>query len=408
MWSQKSNAVESFKCEKGHLAPEFSFKGQILENHQLSGPGMLKLYNDINNNDEFKYNDETCFKMPIYKGSTIASIVGNWKNGSLDGNAKVTLKSKEVIVASFRNGLLHGLRRDFDANGTLRYLGYWQDGIMQRKFWQVFNSTHFVLTTIAEEGFPTRALVISKTEGILSGDHYEQFQVLENLNKAKDVKVASDANDCFMDFEWNEGPSLELIGLDLNKPNIIKAEPLFHKQTKPKEIMRTFYNQVRTMSKNQELYHILWSLKANGKQLEPVNHKKCLILIDEVKVDSRLDTLTAILLNSTKKVVFKIQAGTFDENKKLHGPNTLKLIEGLGGQDPTLNWEVIKIEGHWNHGELNGIVSIETANKQQLVGITKKGCLHGPVIIALLVPILPVRSKLYNIQYYYKYILDKH
>ena len=379
----------TMKCPNGYLGPPFSFKGQIKDDI-LIGPGMLKLYEDLNNDEKFIKNEFTCFQLPKLDKSEIKAIVGTWTNGALQGTAKLTLNNGKVVIASFNDGVFHGMRRDFNATGSLYQVSYWQDGVKTKFAWESFNSTNLVFSTIVEEGFPTKALAISKNGGI-SGDYYDGFSMMNALYQPVNLESVTNEDDCFKILNWSNGESLRDSRLGLNNSDTTpKPEPLCVNNIAAKQTMLSFYRQLWSAGVEGEFHQVLWSMQHYGKPQEAVNEGKCFQLIGKVKLDDNLGQLKTRLMNSTEDVVFKISEANVDENMYLHGHNSINVIGGFGGQDPTLNWTVRGISGHWMHGELTGIATLLTTQNQMVVAHVEKNCIHGPVIIVMTVPILPV------------------
>jgi hypothetical protein len=70
-----------------------------------------------------------------FQGQLPIEIVGTFVNGLLEGQAKILLEGKELIIASFHEGMNNGLRRIWDTAGNLSFVGFYQDGISIGKCW---------------------------------------------------------------------------------------------------------------------------------------------------------------------------------------------------------------------------------------------------------------------------------
>jgi len=55
-------------------------------------------------------------------------VLGNFHNGYLDGHVKALLQTNQTLISQFKNGLANGLRRVWDTNGELIYVGAFVDG----------------------------------------------------------------------------------------------------------------------------------------------------------------------------------------------------------------------------------------------------------------------------------------
>ena len=56
-------------------------------------------------------------------------------NGLLDGNVKINLENQMMIIGFYKNGLANGLRRSWDSNGDLNFVGFYQDGFRIARCW---------------------------------------------------------------------------------------------------------------------------------------------------------------------------------------------------------------------------------------------------------------------------------
>jgi len=109
---------------------DFSFRGAI-EDGKLKGLGKLKLGSKVDSSGS-----GTCITLSKLLGQDPVEIIGTFVNGVLHGNAKITLSDGKVVISNFANGLADGLRREWDENGNLIYVGFSQSGANIGKAWQ--------------------------------------------------------------------------------------------------------------------------------------------------------------------------------------------------------------------------------------------------------------------------------
>ena len=70
---------------------------------------------------------------------TVKDIVGTFKNGTLEGVAKISYFDGAKTIANFKNGFYFGLRRDWSSNGTLKHVAYYNQYIMSPAWSQYRN-----------------------------------------------------------------------------------------------------------------------------------------------------------------------------------------------------------------------------------------------------------------------------
>ena len=71
-------------------------------------------------NPDLEYPNGVCLKLQL---DSVKDIVGTFKNGTLDGQAKITYLNGARTIANFKNGIYFGLRRDWSSNETLNHVG---------------------------------------------------------------------------------------------------------------------------------------------------------------------------------------------------------------------------------------------------------------------------------------------
>jgi len=119
--------VVSYKCGVGENPIPYSFSGSFKDG-LLNGIGKLKIGKPHITDDI-----SVCLKANQVLGSTPKEIVGTFVNGLLHGNAKITLLSGEIVLANYVDGLSDGLRREWNIDGILTFVGFYQAGIKTGK-----------------------------------------------------------------------------------------------------------------------------------------------------------------------------------------------------------------------------------------------------------------------------------
>ena len=85
----------------------------------------------------------------------VAEIIGNYSNGKLSGEGKVTFPDKSFLIGYFKLGVLHGFVRHFDSKGRLRFLGSHRHGHSVGVCWQIIQGGGCVVGRVDNQGHLT-------------------------------------------------------------------------------------------------------------------------------------------------------------------------------------------------------------------------------------------------------------
>lgn len=127
--------VYSFKCQPGQVPLDHSFRGEIVDG-QYRGSGKLKVgQGQIPETD-------CCLNFKKILKENIVEVVGTFKDGLLHGVAKISLENGAVVIANFANGLFDGLRREWNPDGGLTFVGYYHQGAKAGKCFTRYGNQH--------------------------------------------------------------------------------------------------------------------------------------------------------------------------------------------------------------------------------------------------------------------------
>ena len=204
--------VRSHPClETDQKYLDYVFKGSIKSGH-FEGPGKLKIFEhwDIDTIDEKA--KETCI-------STIGNqrqmeIVGNFKNGTLYGVAKIVLQDNSTTISNYVNGEAHGAERMWDPSKKLFSYSYRIKSQKISKCWKA-DETYLYVTDYCsfiqeDDDFSSIVLIpFDVDEEILVGT-FNALRliggtaegVIEELHSAN-IEITSSDKDCFMMLKWH-------------------------------------------------------------------------------------------------------------------------------------------------------------------------------------------------------------
>ena len=138
-------SIKSYKCPKNKDPNRYIFSG-IDKSNYPEGKGRLKLISEKEwakwtKKDKDEFNErKICYDIVAGTHSQIKDIIGNFKNGSLHGPAKITWVDNSTVISKFKNGYLHGYTRTWNSQGTLIKAGYHTKGIENGSHWRVNNN----------------------------------------------------------------------------------------------------------------------------------------------------------------------------------------------------------------------------------------------------------------------------
>ena len=85
----------------------------------------------------------------------VAEIRGNYKEGKLDGKAKITFKDRSTVDGYFKTGILHGFARYFDKKGRLTFIGNHKNGRPDGTCWKIIRGGGCVVGRVDSDGHLT-------------------------------------------------------------------------------------------------------------------------------------------------------------------------------------------------------------------------------------------------------------
>ena len=105
--------------------------GKYNGNGEFEGPGKLKLKLERKkmkrSPGELKIENKTCIQQnsesPIKK---VSEVIGTFKNGLLEGTAKLKYSDNTTLVSNFEYGYPTGMRRTWTSKNNLHEFFYWE------------------------------------------------------------------------------------------------------------------------------------------------------------------------------------------------------------------------------------------------------------------------------------------
>ncbi len=91
------------------------------------------------------------FRVETYR-KKLRLIIGHYERDALNGRARVTYKDDTWMEGFFKDGVLHGFARWFDAQGRLNFVGNYRDGRPRGVCWKVIKGGGCVIGRVDEEG----------------------------------------------------------------------------------------------------------------------------------------------------------------------------------------------------------------------------------------------------------------
>ena len=411
--------IKSHPCTEGIIPPNAWFNGAITHGH-LEGGGKLNMLLDKNSwlekHDKIKSNN-VCYILSGFGENQIMEIIGNFKNGSLHGWAKITLQENVVHISQFRNGVAHGFQRQWDSSGNLIYAGLQTKGLKMGVYWS-YEFGHLLYRNqgpIASDQQDTLAFAFSEAGDLLDplvGKYLPHLRTLQDVYKPELHSVISNISDCLLNIEYVINSRMvdyhymlmPKLRIPLNNHKTSPLCTLGFNTTKTSNVSDRLWQWFNTLSQMSEAvydknafgalkwndaYRLLWHMSPEDNSID---EPKSLRLVSDVKLDPRMVTATARILGSLPiRISFSKLA--VDKNNMLHGYcdfSVLKEDYNLVPRDKTLGWPIHKVIGHFVHGKLNGITMVKTNTMSSGWLTVKNGILHGPVVLYGLHPILPV------------------
>ena len=138
------------------------------------------------------------WQLSCYSGD-IESIKGEYKDGKLNGKAKILFKQKHSIDGYFKNGILHGFARYFDKKGRLTFVGNHKNGLPDGICWGIIRGGGCVVGRVDGRGTLTgegiayiypdfvTALVGSFTDGVMESG--QEAVIIGSVEDEAGIKV---------------------------------------------------------------------------------------------------------------------------------------------------------------------------------------------------------------------------
>ena len=407
--------VRSHPClETDQKYLDYVFKGSIKNGH-FEGPGKLKIFEhwwDIDTIDEKA--KETCI-------STIGNqrnmeIVGNFKNGTLHGVAKIVLQDNSTTISNYVNGEAHGAERMWDPRKKLFSYSYRIKSQKKSKCWKA-DETYLYVTDYCsfvqeDDDFSSIILIpFNSDEEILVGT-FNTLRliggtaegVIEELHSAN-IEITSSDKDCFMMLKWHLENKKDY-KLFLNQGGKHKKVPLLKYKTQP---MCSLENSLKSSNSETlpEKQFVLWEdylnsgSKSNGFEVLDLvkpeetkmeeNKVQQNFLGNDVKIFTSNHLIYVNFSHWNGEIVPWIgQKMSLDTNGQLHGICTFSLERKYmnnTGKHNFLNWSLKYFHGKFVHGKLQGMVQLETWHGAIIFATFKDNELHGPAFSFGIYPI---------------------
>ena len=417
-------SIKTYKCPKNKDPNRYIFSG-IDKSNYPEGKGRLKLISEKQwdkwaKKDKDEFNErKICYDIVAGTHSQIKDIIGNFKNGSLHGPAKITWVDNSTVISKFKNGYLHGYTRTWNSQGTLIKAGYHTKGIENGSHWRV-NNNHlmFVNSEMLNDEDKDRISLIfpilnnGSIGDPIAGTFLPHLNVLDDVYDAELTNIESFEPGCMLRVHHNQTTKKNSRYLLRDKVHIPfsfhQSFPLCKNVTdtnseKPDKQLFNFFEYVDRLIYGENVfafrdylegYRALWHLKPLSEELDTNRASK---LISNISFNETTKVFTANILESKKPL--RIYFNEFKLNKKfeLDGYCDISVIwddRHLVPKDATLGWAPYQIRGIFKNGKMSGTAIIDT-NSQSFGWVTMKDdVMHGPIIFQGLMPVNPVRCNL--------------
>ena len=406
--------VKIFHCKDRSKTPRFYFKGGKLKDGNLEGKGRLSYIspemwsNLLPHNRSQIIEQNICLKAENLLEKNVKEIIGTFKKGLLHGNAKVMYDGNSFSIATYKSGKLQGYQRIFSPNGTLMEAGVYNGGWPTGNHWKiesshlVFNDKSLILDDIRYSlVFPLSDDGMLKD--VMAGWYNPYSGSLENIRRVKLTRKVSNTSDCVFIVKYKlldkasysySTFSKTRFSLSFNDDDSLCKIAKKDNSSKPSIEIRDWFNMIEGMFNPSEdgfdasniqshkwPHELLWKLKPVMEEPDVDNSRK---IISDVHLDKDRASITARILGSPQLQI-KIIGGEvrFDKKGRPHGFNDFQVIDShkhLVPKANTMGWVPHRIIGFYNHGKLNGIISIATDRSNIIWATVRNGILHGPTI----------------------------
>ena len=201
----KSFPVKSYPCEENERTTDYLFEGKI-KDFNFDGFGHLEL--DTNSRMQ---SGGSCLQVNKINGFDPVEVVGTFSDGLLHGDAKILLEDGSVILSNFKFGLFDGLRRDWDSNGELSFLGFYEKGSRIGKCWSKVGNNLIYEDCSTTDLSDEKAILIplDKTKPVLAGEYFRNIFSFDDIHQAHLTKAFLENDSCMMRVDVEIGKSLD-------------------------------------------------------------------------------------------------------------------------------------------------------------------------------------------------------
>ena len=327
----------------------------------------------------------TCLR---YSLNNLREVVGNFQNGSLTGNAKLTFKNGEKIIVGLKNGVFYGLFRQWDANGVLNLVNFYNQFIISHSWKRIGN---FLIFTNEARIKPSKVkeldfVVDLNTKKSYVGFNNQVFLLLENVLEAEMVGFEQ-TDSCLPKPEWIAKKRLDFT-LNLLNGQELRSEttgfcPSFTKGSNVEQDFESFRNVIKPTN---QTYFKLWQMRPIETSLD-LSKVKTEFISNVTLVDFKQNQqIFNMSVFNGEPMNFVLETGSLDENMNFHG--YCNLIANVTfewqrkriGKHPFLKWQPMEIRGHFVNGRLHGPAFIRTVKSNDILATFKNGVIHGPIL----------------------------
>ena len=407
--------IKSFPCSGNASSQKYHFKGLIRKGY-LEGEGKLEFISDKewsklshldSKRKEIMALRNVCVIASDSQGKEIKEIIATFKNGLIHGLTKVTYIDKSFYIGHYKDGKAHGYGRNFDSEGDLLdaggYLGGWKAGHHWVK--RFGHLLYQKLDIVNDYTSPTLVFPIANDSSLkdpIAGNYFHYSGTLSNISSVTLTNLLSSQSDCTLDIEFKL-PSLENYSYSLaSKINYpLYGENEYHalcNRTKKCVIgnaakLNSWIDYVNELLENRSILQpvidhsrapeILWQLRPESGQLQVA---KSIRLISDIALCTETKSMTARVFGSIP-LRFYFVNGHVKLNSKLqlNGVNDIQISSNHQKYVPrekSLGWTVSRIIGDFKRGILNGVVLIKTNVSTHVWATVKNGILHGPCVVS--------------------------
>ena len=333
---------------------------------------------------------DVCLKLGL---ASVKEVVGTFKDGTLEGVAKITHLDSHKIIASFKNGIYYGHRRDWNSNGTLVQVTYYNQFHMSPSWnrygnYLVFSDTTKIKFEDGNENDVDFVFDISTSKGYVGTlkNPIQDERVLLDVHEVELVEDSINTKSCLPrpDLKIKSKADYILLlkyGKKIELGQQKTCSSAFTGKNKDVEsIFYSWYDRRYMLPEDKFGFLNLWKVKQEPSPVD-LDEVKVPFISDIQLVDFDYQIFNLTLFNGQPSG-FRMLEGSVDQNLKLHGNCILVSLDiesGLVGTHPMLHWTPIEISGKFFHGIIEGLVRITTTNNNIIFATFKDGVMHGPV-----------------------------